>query len=208
MKIIDITRLLSEETAPWPGDTPFSRSWTGTIRAGDHSNVSLVRFSAHLGTHIDAPYHIDPDGSTIDALPLAPFLGPARVLAVTPDPSGVILPDAFTGIDLADPPRILIQSGTPPKTASWPDHFAYLAPESAKVLIDGGAILIGMDTPSVDPPGAEKLVSHNLLLSNGLCMIENLDLSVVTPGLYELAALPLRIAGGDAGPVRAVLISR
>ncbi|MBN1825371.1 MAG: cyclase family protein [Candidatus Eisenbacteria bacterium] len=207
MTIHDITRPLGEETAPWPGDTPFSRAWAGRIPRGDHSNVSALSFSPHLGTHVDAPFHVREEAPTLDRMNLEPFLGPARVIDVEPGPDGAIGPEALAGIDPADPPRLLFRTGTHPDTTHFPTSFAYLAPETAEAIVRGGARLVGMDSPSLDPFGSDALVSHKCIMEGGLYWIENLDLSRVSAGIYRLIALPLRITGGDASPVRAVLVS-
>ena len=207
MTIHDITRPFGEETAPWPGDTHFSRTWAGRISRGDHSNVSVLSFSPHLGTHIDAPFHVREEAPTLDRMDLEPFLGLARVIDARPGPDGAIPPEALAGVDIADPPRLLFRTGTHPETTSFPTDFASLAPETAEAIVRSGARLVGMDTPSLDPYGSEELTSHKILVDGGLYWIENLDLSRVSAGVYRLIALPLRITGGDGGPVRAVLVT-
>ena len=68
-------------------------------------------------------------------------------------------------------------------------------------------ITIGIDTPSVDPGSSQTLEAHQSIAKNNMAILEGLDLSAVTEGLYELIALPLKLKGADASPVRAVLKS-
>ncbi|MBI4879377.1 MAG: hypothetical protein HY812_06910 [Planctomycetes bacterium] len=128
--------------------------------------------------------------------------GPGRRAAA----GGLIPAEAFLGLDLADPPRILLKTSTHPDGRRQPEAFAALSPDAALALAQGGALLVGIDTPGVDPAGARELAAHLILASAGVRWLENLDLSRVEPGIYELIALPLRIPGADASPVRAVLV--
>ncbi len=205
-EIFDLSRPLEPATAPWPGDIPFELRWTSRMADGEPANVSALSGSPHVGTHVDAPLHVREGAAPVDQLDLGAFLGPARVVPARAREDGLIHPEALAGIDLADPPRILLKTGTHPDSRAWPRRFAALALETAALLAAQGAVLVGIDTPSVDAPEAADLASHLRLLDGGVRWIENLDLSAVEPGLYWLAALPLPIVGADASPVRAVLL--
>jgi arylformamidase len=206
-RILDISRTLEPGASPWPGDTPFRLDWTARIGEGSSVNLSTQSGSPHVGTHADAYAHVRDGALGIDEIPLAPFIGPARVVAVSPSEDGMILPEIFAGMDLSDPPRLLLKTGTHPDTGRWPDIFASLAPETARLLARSGALLVGLDTPSVDPADSTDLLAHNILLEGGLCWLENLDLSAVPPGVYWLIAPPLKIRGADGSPVRALLLA-
>ncbi len=208
MRIIDISRPLDKNTAVWPGDTPFSLAWRWRIDEKALVNLAAITTTPHAGTHVDAPLHIREGTPGIDEIALEPFVGPARVVAVTPGEDGRIGPEALGPADLAGPPRILLKTGTWPDSARWNRSFAHLAPEAAERLVREGALLVGIDTPGIDRFDSEDLPTHNILRDGGLSWIEGLDLSRAEPGVYELVALPLRISGGDASPVRAVLLDR
>jgi arylformamidase len=111
-------------------------------------------------------------------------------------------------VALDAPPRILFKTGTHPDTASFPEGFAALSPDAADRLVAGGARLVAMDTPGVDPLNAETLAVHERFVAGGIVWLENLDLSGVAPGIYDFIALPLRIVGGCGSPVRAVLVEK
>lgn len=149
--------------------------------------------SAHVGTHVDAPSHVLPEGAAIGSLPLEAFVGPARVVALPG--KGEIGPDAL-------PPRCLGIRRLLLQTAGQ----AFLSPLAALRLAERGAILVGTDALSVDPEDAADLPVHRTLLSRGVAVLENLDLSKVAPGDYRLIALPLFFRELDASPVRAILI--
>jgi arylformamidase len=88
---------------------------------------------------------------------------------------------------------------------SWPTGFRTLAPETVERLALRGTRLIGVDVPSVDPETSKSLPSHMVCRRHDIRIVENLVLADVVPGDYELIALPLKLRGLDAAPVRAVL---
>jgi arylformamidase len=207
VRIIDISRPLSSLTAPWPGDTPFSLTWTARIARGSTVNLSAISTSPHVGTHADAPLHVRDGADGIDSADLSAYIGPARVVAVAADRDGLVPLSALDGLTIAEAPRILFKTGTDPDSLRWPERFAALSPDIARELSGSGARLVGIDTPSVDDAKSETLPVHTILLDGGVVWLENLDLSRVEAGVYELVALPLRIVGACASPVRAVLLA-
>lgn len=149
--------------------------------------------SAHLGTHVDAPAHVLRNGACVGELPLDAFVGRARVVELAG--RGEIGPDALPKESLGRP-RVLFRSR----------GRAFLSPLAAVRLAEKGALLVGTDALSIDPPDAEDLPAHRALLSRGVVLLESLDLSNVKPGDYRLVALPLRFEELDASPVRAILM--
>ena len=149
--------------------------------------------SAHCGTHADAPCHVFGDGAGIGEAPLAAYIGEARVLDLPG--IGEVGPDALPRRSLGAP-RILFRSG----------GRASLSPLAAIRLAEKGAMLVGTDAASIDPEDAEDLPAHRALLERGVALLEDLDLSGVPEGNYQLVALPLRFKDLDASPVRAILI--
>ncbi len=208
MKIYDITRPLHATTAPWPGDIPFEHRLTWKIADGAAVNVGALNMSTHMGTHADAPFHYLPDGPTIEMLDPALFIGPAVVADVTTAGWSIgraALADAARHFQDGKVPRLLLKTGGWPDSTRFPDRLPLLAPDVPAFLGAAGVRLLGLDVPSVDAIDSKDLPIHHALADANICIIESLDLSAVPTGVYELIALPLRIAGGDASPVRAVL---
>jgi arylformamidase len=193
--LIDISRPIRESTPVWPGDVAFS--WRSTAAPGDPADVASTCFtmSAHLGSHADAPSHVVPGGRAIGAMPLELFVGPARVveLAGRGEVGADALPRAALGV-----PRVLFKTG----------GGVFLAPLAALRLVERGVMLVGTDALSIDPDDAEDLPVHRTLLSRGIALLENLDLSRAGPGDYTLVAAPLPFEDLDASPLRAFLIRR
>jgi len=211
-RIYDITLPLHTRLAGWPGDTLFDFHLAWQQSAGASVNVGALTMSVHTGTHADAPFHFDAEGATVDALPLDAFLGPARVLdvraAIVSRGPGARLTAADlapAGPDLAHAPRLLL------RTDAWTDHTRFpeavptLAEDAVALLSAQGVRLVGVDLPSVDALDSTTLPVHRALHRAGIQILENLDLRNVPAGRYELIALPLKLAGADGAPVRAVL---
>jgi arylformamidase len=178
---------------PWPGDTRFSFRTTSSLAEGWPYESTAFTMSAHLGTHADAPCHVIAGAATIGEMPLTPYLGPARVVEVSG--RGELGPEELPAKSLRIP-RVLFRSRGK----------AFLSPLAAVRLAENGAILVGTDAPSIDPPDAEDLPAHRTLLSRGIALLEHLALDAVEEGEYQLVALPLRFDDLDASPVRAILI--
>jgi arylformamidase len=201
--IYDLSPTLRPDTPVYPGDTPFDLAWMSAIERGASANVSRITTTPHIGSHVDSPLHTEPRGESIADLPLAPFLGLCRVIRVPPVP--LISPRHVEGIDLGNPARLLFKTESVRDARTFPERFTALSPELAHLLAERGVLLVGIDTPSVDPGDSASLDAHHALLRGGVAILEGIVLDGVPEGVYELIALPLRLAGLDASPVRAVL---
>jgi arylformamidase len=205
MSIIDISRTLRPDIAVWPGDTPFELAVILDRRHGAAVNLTTLTLSAHTGSHVDAPHHFSDDAPTIEALDLRPYWGPARVVTVRKS-AGPLVPADFKGVDLSGTERLLVHSEVSALDPSvFPQEYVYPSPELADFLGSLGVILYGSDSPSMDAVDSKMLPGHNALLRNNIAILEGLELGRAPDGLYELVALPLKIAAGDGSPVRAVL---
>jgi len=202
--LIDISPIIDPTIQVWPGDTPFVHTVNLDMNAGANLTLSDIRTSVHVGAHADAPSHYAADGADIAARRLDFYLGRCAVVHVDVARGARILPSHIAG-KIFDAPRVLFRTGTFPDHRNWNHDFASLSPELVDALHARGAVLIGIDTPSVDPFDSKALEAHNAFLRNDMAILEGLILDDVAEGEYELIALPLRIRGGDASPVRAVL---
>lgn len=204
-KLWDISPALSSATPVWPGDTAFEAVRTWTIDGDCPVNVSRLTLSTHTGAHADAPLHYDAEGAAIADVSLAPYLGPCRVVDVTM--SGPRVEPEQVEEALADGVERLILKTYPETPAAWDDNFTAVSSALIDRLAAVGGKLIGIDTPSLDPMTSKTMEAHLAVRHHGLAILEGLVLDHVAPGDYELIALPLKIAGADAAPVRAILRS-
>lgn len=215
MRLYDISPLVHPGIPVWPGDTPFSVRRTSSIDATGADprpsgwasvTVSSIATTPHVGAHADAPLHTEENGAAIDELDLEPYLG--RCLVVAVPPLALIGLEHLDGIDLAATPRLLLKTRSVRDWTRFPDPggCSAIAPVLAERLGEAGVRLVGIDTPSVDPLDSKTLETHRIFNRYGVRNLENLLLGEVPPGAYELIALPLRLRGLDASPVRAVLL--
>jgi arylformamidase len=199
--IYDISPPISPRLAVWPGDTPPTREVLCDLARGDSITLSTLRATVHLGAHADAPSHYGKDAPTIEARSLDYYLGPCQVVRVSAKRrQRVMLPNLEVRAE-----RVLLATGTFPDPDYFNDDFAAYDPALIDLLHDRGVKLIGIDTPSIDLFDSKDLPSHHAVLRHDMAILEGLVLRDVPEGLYELIALPLKLVGFDASPVRAVL---
>ena len=203
--MIDISIALSAATPEWPGDTPFSCGWTMQIAAGSSVNVSAFTTSPHVGTHADAPLHVRDGETGSERLPLEAFIGPVVVVNLVRH-TGFIDREMLrlAGLE-ATPARLLLRTDRTIAHGEFPGDWPALSPACAAALAADGLLLLGVDCPSVDMRESKDLAVHHALFDGGAFILENLDLSHVPAGAYDLVAPPVKVVGIDAAPVRAVL---
>ena len=200
----DISPTVSSATPVWPGDTPFRHEPSWQMDAHCPVNVGRITMSPHTGAHADAPLHYAADGAPIAEVALAPYLGPCRVIhciGATPVVAPHHVEHALAGV----PPRVLLRTYQRAPLAAWDSGFCAVAPGTIALLATHGVQLVGIDTPSLDPQDSKTMDAHHAVRAHRLAILEGIVLDEVPEGDYELIALPLRLAGLDASPVRAVL---
>lgn len=207
--IWDLTPPITPALKVWPGDTPYSREVLCSIEAGANITLSTVRATVHLGAHADGPNHYasEREGARgIGERKLEHYLGACHVLrAPVARGSRVRVADIEGGLGQVNCPRVLIATGTYPDAEAWNEDFAGLSVELVDALALRGVITIGVDTPSVDLFSSKDLEAHRAIFRHDIAILEGLVLHEIPPGQYELIALPLKLPGVDASPVRAVL---
>lgn len=208
--IHDVSLTISESLTVWPGDPPVRITRPLHLDRGDSYTVSRLNISAHTGTHVDAPAHFFGDGESVDALDLHVLVGPAWV-------AEALNVDAVSAQTLQDLPipagteRLLLRTRNSVRLArgdsSFHEDFVAITADGAGWLAERRVRLVGVDCLSVGA-FADPLPAHHVLLAAGIVVVEGLDLRNIVPGAYELVCLPLKIAGGDGAPARAILVKR
>jgi arylformamidase len=205
MAVYDISQVLQENIAVWPGDQKFRHRWSTRISRKYSCNVSSITMSVHTGTHLDAPYHFDEAGIDIGAVSLLPCLGPARVFAVPSERSSISA--AFLErLEWGGVERVLFRTrASDVGNDQFDRNYVCLTEDGAEFLAHRGLLLVGTDAPSVEAFASKTLACHKLLNQHGMAILEGVRLAHVPVGDYELICLPLKLAGLDGSPVRAVL---
>ncbi len=212
MKIWDISRMLSNDLAEWPGDEPFHFRLTKQIAKGASVNLGTISMSVHNGTHADGKFHFETNGESIEKAPLEVYLGRATVVDLAQsflhlkEKHLITIEDVLPSAEeIAATSRLLVKTGRWSDSTVFPNQIPVIAADVPAWLQKNGIKLLGLDLPSVDEIDSKSLQNHHALARAGIAIVESLDLSDVGPGIYNLAALPLKIAGGDGAPMRAVL---
>ena len=202
---IDISPQISEKMAVFPGDVSYKRKVHMSVESGDHIGLSSFESTVHLGAHADAPSHYGKSEPGIDQVSLKPYMGLAQVIHIQIEKSDRIRPEHIQDIEIKAP-RVLFFTGSFPDPNQWNSDFNSLSPELIEFLHSQNVILVGIDTPSVDPAESKSLESHQMLLKTNMRVLEGLVLKNTSAGLYQLIALPLALKEADASPVRAILL--
>ena len=209
--IVDLTHLVDETIPAYPGDAPYgvhvAMKATGPGVDQVFPNLSQVNIGLHVGTHGDAPFHLDPTGDTIDQVDLSRCLGPACLISLEDFPAGEPICVAHLKpmeAEIRKAPRVLIRTGWD-KRLRESDYFErhpWISPEAAKYLVQLGVLTVGLDFPSVD---YHPYSTHFELLGARVFIVENLKgLDRLPLKDFTFCALPLKLRGRDGSPVRAV----
>jgi arylformamidase len=201
--IYDITPPITPQLAVWPGDTAPSREVLCDLTRGDTVTLSTLRATVHLGAHADGPNHYGKDAPDIAVRDLGLYLGPCQVVRASAKRNQRVKLDAIE----IRAERFLLATDTFPNPEQFNADFAAYDPAFIDWLHERGVRLIGIDTPSIDLFDSKDLPSHKMVLKHDMAILEGLRLDHVPEGIYELIALPLKLVGFDASPVRAILRS-
>lgn len=204
--VVDISMPLDARTPVWPGSPGFASYAHSSLKAGDVANATLIEMDVHCGTHVDAPRHFVEDGTTLEAVGLRPFVGPAWLA----DAVGHAAIDAplLEALDVPrETTRLLLRTDNSYARREVPfrEDYVALTTDAAQWVVDRGLELIGIDYLSIqrfhDPPD-----THQLLLGAGTVILEGVDLHDARPGRWTLMCLPLHLVGAEAAPARALLL--
>ena len=209
MEIIDITAPVSLRSVMWPGNDPPSHEFTSHIDRGDPSTVSRWSLSAHTGTHADARMHFIPGGWTMESLELSRTVGPCRVVDLTHLERHASRAD-LEAAGVAGQVRVLLKTRNSSlqllSRSEFEEGYVGISREAAEYLVEVGIETVGVDYLSVEPFEDKEFNTHHTLLGEDVVIIEGLLLTDVEPGEYFLVCLPLKLAGSDGSPVRAILM--
>ncbi|WP_313802890.1 arylformamidase [Sphingobium sp.] len=200
----DISQTLRAGLPVWPGEPPFTLRRLAEIDVGCPVNVGAIETSLHAGTHADAPLHYAIAGKASAECDLEPYIGRCVVLDVRGARERVEQGDVdWTAVE--GERRVLLRTFDRFPANGWVSDFTAIAPDVLARMRDMGVRLIGTDAPSLDPETSKTLDAHQEMLRGDMRILEGLVLDDVPAGIFELIALPLKIAGADASPVRAIL---
>jgi arylformamidase len=209
MRIYDVTLTITPTMTTWPGDPIVILERMKKIEEGANANVSHLDLGVHTGTHVDAPYHFLMEGAGIDTLPLDVLVGPVQVVELGDD-IGVIDAKVVEKAGIVKGTcRVVFKTHN---STYWAQHTTEFQPTFVGVSVDGaealvklGIKLVGIDYLSVAPYKKSR-PTHEVLLKASMVIVEGMDLSAVSAGLYQLYCLPLKLGGADGAPARVIMV--
>lgn len=199
---IDITQTLTNDIAHWPEDTPFNFEVPVTKKDTGSVNIGKVTTSTHIGTHIDAPFHFDDRGETVEALDINRYIGEATIIEVYDQAQ---ITEALLFEHDIKGTILLVKTQQSYETGVFPEEVPVLTEEAVNYISSIGIKLFGIDVPSVDNIDSKDLKIHHTLYDHDIMIIENVVLEEAPGGYYDFIALPLKIEGADGSLVRAVV---
>ena len=209
MTIYDISLSISPNLPTWPGDPGLQLEQYESMEKGALYNATRISSSVHLGTHVDAPRHFINDGYTVEQIPLDVLTGPCYVVQL-PDGIEAITSEVLDRTEIgSEMKRVLFGTSNShywaKEESKFQTDFVAVTEDGAEWLVERGVQLVGIDYLSI-APYIEPIPTHEVLLKAGVVVVEGLNLSNIMRGFYDLYCLPLKIAGSDGAPARAILI--
>ena len=211
MKTHDISVPVHDEMVIWPGLVPTRLTAHERIASGDPVNVTNLASCAHVGTHVDAPFHHYRDGKTIEEVPLSRYVGKALVADFTSVEWAIGAADVAAVLEGAEPFGILVmKTRNSTDLATWErfsEKYVYIAPDGAEEIVRRGVKTVAFDHLAVEGYDAPGAPTHKILLGEAdVTIVEGVDLRGIEPGYYWFSAAPQRVVGSDGAPTRAYLI--
>jgi len=213
VKIIDLTQTIRQEMHTFDAHVkPLTIPWTKMDIHGYESE--LIFMSTHTGTHMDAPYHFDLAGKSIDKIPVDAFVADATLLNIKKGAKGYVTKDDIVSCEkrvrISSSNAVIISTGW---EAHWEknDYLSSnpgLSKDAAAYLVSKKVSMAGIDTANIDHPSDSNFTVHKILLPEGVLIVENLcNLKSIKQSSFRLIVLPLKIKGASGSPVRAIAIS-
>ncbi|HEV51565.1 MAG TPA: cyclase family protein [Thermoprotei archaeon] len=194
---IDVSVDLEPGMVTYEGDLPYEE-YEFKTHERDGVHIMRVLMETHTGTHVDAPYHMIPNGKKISEFDLDRFMGKALVVEVHGDEIGE---DA---IPPSCPRVVLFKTKNSYLYDRFHGDYAYLTLGAARKLVEHKVKVVGIDYLSVERFGSTGFDVHKELMSNDVAIVEGLNLAQAKPGIHDFVCLPLKM-GQDGAPCRAAI---
>lgn len=202
---MDITQKLDDSIAHWPGDEPFHFELSANKEETGSVNIGKISTSTHIGTHMDAPFHFNSDGETIEQIDVNKLIGKATLIEIFD--YHIITKNILETYSI-EGTILLIKTKIKADAHVFPHKIPVLEEEAINYLKEIGINVFGIDVASVDEIDSKNLNNHHAFYRNGIINIENLLLEHTSQGVYDFIGLPLNIVGADGSPIRAVIKKR
>jgi len=209
-KYYDLSNPVWEKMPYYPASFPVQLEQVSSVKQGGF-NVHKITMATHHGTHVDAPRHLSNEGKPLEELDLNRFMGEGVVLDLSFKEigSGIGANDLkkFSDLVRLEDIVILYTGCSNHLGESWINSkYTYLEKSGAEWLVQKKVKSVGIDFFSIDQYGDKTNPAHNLLLGNGVPLIEEISCEarhLLNKRIY-LICLPIRVKAGDGAPARAI----
>jgi len=211
MKLVDLTLEITSDMITFPGyPMPTFIKWSNFETQGYVSETMFL--STHTGTHMDAPFHFDPNGLTIDQVEIERYVcNNALLLKIQKDSNQMISSDDITRsskCEIKEKDTVVFSTGWEKRIKEKDNYITNnpgLSKDAAEFLVEKKVNAVAIDCPSIDKGTDSGLVVHKTLLSNQILVIENLcNLYRFNNQRFTLLITPLKLAGASGSPIRAI----
>lgn len=213
--VVDLSYTMEENMPAWPTHARYGSIVYESYDFGAEAMHSMITFSEHSGTHMDAPRHFIRGGCPIDQMPPTAVMGRGVTInATSVKPRGVLTLDEIHQFEAAhgtirEGDVVMLHFGWDEKYCLQPDCKAFLedwpglSGEGAAYFVQKKVAAVGCDALSLDAFGAE-CVCHHSLLGNSIPILENIcNLSKLPVHTYVIG-LPLKFKDGSGSPIRLI----
>jgi len=206
VEIIDLTRTMHDGMEAYPGDvTGLAVERLADFKPDGYALSRLTFFHAHCGTHFDSPHHFIADGPDVSELPLV-----FPPIALVDTRAREIGPEELSAAGNLVGKAVLIHTGWDKEigTERFYRDYPIITPAGAEFLVAQGIAILGLDTPSPDPPDSPDFPVHHVLLGAGIPIVEGLVNLEALIGVQDarFIAFPLKITGVEGTPIRAAAV--
>jgi len=177
------------------------------MSAGDACDISLLKMPTHVGTHIDTPSHFIDGGENLDEYPVKEWIFQAHVVNIK-DKKAVHRAE-LADLEILPGDALLFKTRNSSSdkyiNGIFDESYVYISLDAAEFIVEKRAGLVGLDYNNVDKYDDSEFPVHHKILSNGIRILESINLNAVRPGKYTLFCLPLKIKSAEGAPARAFL---
>lgn len=201
MKIVDLSVVINTDTPVYPGDPTVEIAQVGVFEK-DGYNDHKISLATHVGTHIDAPFHMIADGKTLDQFPPEQFIGRGKYIKIESSRYDL---DAIKAAGIQEGDVVLFHTGMSDRyrEESYYTDFPEVPEEVAEYLVEQKVKMVGMDMGTPDNP---TFAVHKILLGGGVLIAENLtNLEQLEEKEFTVYALPIKLQL-DGAPARVIAV--
>jgi kynurenine formamidase len=175
---------------------------------GTEFQIGKIEMVANTGTYLDSPFHRYADGKDLSQIELTSLADLDGVVIDAAAGGRAITEAALDGVDVRNK-AVLIRTGWDEhwRTEKYFEGHPFLTKDASQLLVDQGAVLVGIDSYNIDDTADLSRPAHTILLGADIPIVEHMcNLKQLPPDHFKFFALPVKVKGFGTFPVRACAI--